>query len=119
MAAVNPVRLLVKLPVPIPSVVMELSTVGPVVVAQQIPLTVIAAPPLEVIVPPETAVVRVIDEGAVVVRVAVVVVVVNERSFPYAVPLLLVAYARTWYVVPADNPVIVLGKLPVRVPSVV
>jgi hypothetical protein len=51
--------------------------------------------------------------------VAVVVSVVNERSVPYAVPLLLVAYARTWYVVPADNPVIVLGKVPVTVPSVV
>jgi hypothetical protein len=74
---------------------------------------------LDIIVPPETAVVTVIDEGTVVVRVVVVDVVVNEMSFPYAVPALLVAYARTWYVVPADNPVIVLGKLPVRVPSVV
>jgi hypothetical protein len=74
---------------------------------------------LDVIVPPETADVRVIEEGTAVVRVAVVVVVVNERSFPYAVPLLLVAYARTWYVVPANNPVIVLGKVPEVVPSVV
>jgi hypothetical protein len=74
---------------------------------------------LDIIVPPETAVVRVIDEGTVVVRVVVVDVVVNEMSFPYAVPALLVAYARTWYVVPADNPVSEPGKLPVRVPSVV
>jgi hypothetical protein len=46
-------------------------------------------------------------------------VVVNVTSFPYAVPAPLVAYARTWYVVPADNPVRLLVKVPVVVPSVV
>ena len=55
MPVVNPVILLAKLPVKVPSVVWELVTVGPVVVDQQIPLTVIASPPLEVIVPPDTA----------------------------------------------------------------
>jgi hypothetical protein len=50
---------------------------------------------LEIIVPPEIAVVRVIEEGTAVVREALVDVVVNETSFPYAVPALLVAYART------------------------
>jgi hypothetical protein len=37
---------------------------------------------LEIIVPPETADIRVIDEGTVVVRVVVVDVVVNETAFP-------------------------------------
>jgi hypothetical protein len=47
---------------------------------------------LEVIVPPETAVVRVIDEGTVVVRTGTTIeAVVNEISFPYAVPALFVA----------------------------
>jgi hypothetical protein len=111
--------LLVKLPVVVPSVECEPVIEGFVVVPQQIPLTVIKVPPLEVIVPPETAVVKVIEVTAVVVRVGRVAVVANERSFPYAVPALLVAYARTWYVVPADNPVRLLVKVPVPVPSVV
>jgi hypothetical protein len=64
-------------------------------VLQQMPLTVIKAPPLEVIVPPDTAVVRVIEVTATVVRVGTVATVVNEISLPYAVPALFVAYART------------------------
>jgi hypothetical protein len=55
------------------------------------PLAVINAPPLEVMVPPEIAVVRVIDVATAVVSEGVVVVVANERSVPYAVPALLVA----------------------------
>jgi hypothetical protein len=78
----NPVKLLVKLPVAVPSVECESVIEGFKAVPQQIPLTVIKAPPLEVIVPPETAVVRVIEVGTAVVRVATVVVVVNETSFP-------------------------------------
>jgi hypothetical protein len=94
-AADNPIRLLVKLPVPVPSVVLELSTVGPVVVAQQIPLAVTLPPPSATILPPETADVKVIEETASVVRVGRTIgLVVNVRSFPYAVPALLVAYAR-------------------------
>ena len=91
-----PERLLVKLPVPVPSVVIKLLMVGVAVVAQQTPLAVMAPPPLAVIFPPETAVVKVIEVTAVVVRVASTIwPVVNETSFPYAVPALLVAYART------------------------
>ena len=55
----------------VPSVVWEPVATGFGVVAQQIPLTVIKAPPLEVIVPPETAVVKVIEVIAAVVRVAI------------------------------------------------
>jgi hypothetical protein len=118
--AVNPVIVLEKLPVVVPSVECEPPIVGFEVEPQQIPLTVIIAPPLEVIFPPETAVVTLIEVTAVVVSVGITAaVVVNERSFPYPVPALLVAYARTWYVVPGDNPVKLLVKLPVVVPSVV
>ena len=58
-----------KLPVPVPSVVLESLMVGFAVVAQQTPLAVIAPPPSAVILPPETAVVKVIKVAAVVVRV--------------------------------------------------
>jgi hypothetical protein len=115
----NPVKLLVKAPEIVPSVVFEFAVVGLAVRLQQIPLTVITAPPLEVIVPPEAAAVCVIPEAAVVVRAAADVRVVNEISFPYDVPILLVAYARTWYVVPADKPVKLPEKVPEVVPSVV
>jgi hypothetical protein len=94
-AATNPERLLVKLPVPVPSVVLESLIVGFSVVAQQVPFAVIAPPPSDVIFPPETAVVKVIEVGVVVVRVATPIwLVMNETSSPYAVPALLVAYAR-------------------------
>jgi hypothetical protein len=84
--------LLVKLPLPVPSVVKELVIVGVVVVAQQTPLAVTAPPPSADIFPPETAVVKVTEERAVVVRVASTIgVVVNVTSVPYAVPTLLVA----------------------------
>jgi hypothetical protein len=84
--------LLVKLPLPVPSVVNELVVVGAVVVAQQTPLAVIVPPPSAMTFPPETAVVKVIDEGTVVVRVASTIgVVLNVTSVPYAVPTLLVA----------------------------
>ena len=86
-----------KLPVSVPSVVLKLLTVGPVVVAQQIPLTVTAPPPLLVIFPPEMADVIVIPVIAVVVRVGTAIAPVkNEISFPYAVPAEFVAYARIW-----------------------
>ena len=84
--------MLTKLPVPVPSDVLELAVVGPVVVAQQTPFAVMAPPPSAVIFPPETAVDKVIEVTAVVVRVAPNTgLVVNEISFPYAVPTLLVA----------------------------
>ena len=66
--------------------------VGDDVVAQQIPQAVTDAPPLSVIVPPDTAVADVIDETIVVVRVAIIIgFVVNESSLPYEVPTLLEA----------------------------
>ena len=79
----RPVTLLVKLPVPVPSVVLELLRVGASVVAQQTPLAVTAAPPSEEILPPETAELSVIDEAAVVVRTgATAELVVNVTSLP-------------------------------------
>jgi hypothetical protein len=52
-------------------------------------------PPSEAIFPPEVAEVNVIEVTAVVVRTGTAItVVVNETSFPYAVPALFVAYAR-------------------------
>ena len=85
-----------KTPVPVPSVVLELVIVGFAVVAQHVPLAVTAPPPSTVIFPPAVAVVNVIAVAAVVVSVGTTIeVVVNETSFPYAVPALFVAYART------------------------
>jgi hypothetical protein len=67
----------------VPSVVLGLFVVGRVVVAQQIPLTVTAPPPLLVIVPPETAEVKPILVTAVVVSVGTAIpTVVNVTSFP-------------------------------------
>jgi hypothetical protein len=57
--------------------------VGAVVVAQQVPLAIIAAPPSEVMFPPEAAVVKVIAVISVVVRTGIATVpVVNVISFP-------------------------------------
>jgi hypothetical protein len=75
--------LLEKAPVPVPSDVFELLMVGDAVVAQQIPFSDIAAPPSDDMLPPETAVVNVIDVTAAVVRVgATAEDVVNVTSFP-------------------------------------
>jgi hypothetical protein len=79
----NTVRLLTKLPIPVPLVVLELTMVGAVVVAQQVPLATMAAPPSEVMFPPEAAVVKVIAVTGTVVRTGIAIVpVVNVRSFP-------------------------------------
>jgi len=73
-------------------VTIELVIAGDVVVAQQTPFAVMAALPSEVILPPETAVVKVIELTAVVVREGTTrLVVVTITSVPYAVPALLVA----------------------------
>ena len=93
--AVSPVRLLEKLPVPLPSVVWLSAIVGLAVVLQHIPLAVTLAPPLEVTLPPLVAVVKVMSVTEVVVTVASIGDVVNDNWFPYEVPLLLVAYALT------------------------
>jgi hypothetical protein len=87
--------LLVKIPVPVPSTVLEPVIIGLAVKAQQTPLAVMFEPPSAVIFPPEEAVETVTEVAVVVVRVASAIwVVVNDTSFPYAVPALLVAYAR-------------------------
>jgi hypothetical protein len=73
-------------------VTIELVIAGDVVVAQQTPLAVMAALPSEVILPPETAEVKVTEVTAVVVREGTTrLVVVTIASVPYAVPALLVA----------------------------
>ena len=74
--------LLVKLPVPVPSVVLLLLVVGLADVLQQTPLAVIGAPPSEVTFPPLDALVEVIEDTSVVVTVGAVVEVVKVRSLP-------------------------------------
>ena len=56
---VNPVIELVKIPVPVPSIVLLSAMVGFGLVLQHTPLTVIEAPPSFAIVPPPVAVVEV------------------------------------------------------------
>jgi hypothetical protein len=62
--------LLVKDPVPVPSVVLLFVRSGLAVVAQHTPLAVIVPPPSEVTFPPDTAVVDVMEVTAVVVTTA-------------------------------------------------
>lgn len=83
MPDVRPVMLLVKVPVPVPLVVLKLPVVGPVVVAQQMPLAVTGVPPSAVIFPPDTALVDVVKDIIAVVSVANAPELdVNEISFP-------------------------------------
>ena len=64
---------LVKVPIPVPSIVLvNKAMVGFAVVLQQTPRDVTAAPPSVLIVPPLLAVVFVIDDMAVVVMVGMV-----------------------------------------------
>jgi len=85
---VRPERLLVKLPVPVPSDVLVLNEiVGPEEVLQQTPRAVIVEPPSEVVTPPDTAVVEPIEAIAFVKSTGTVGVVttaeeVNVTSFP-------------------------------------
>ena len=89
--------MLVKVPVPVPSLVWLLAVVGLTEVLQHTPLAVTDAPPSDVIFPPLEAVVVVVEDTSVVVTVgAVVEEVVNSLLSPYPVTLsLLVAYALT------------------------
>jgi hypothetical protein len=65
----NPVILLAKLPVPVPSSVLLSAIVGFADVLQQTPRAVTAAAPSKVTLPPEFAVEAVIEDAAVVVTV--------------------------------------------------
>ena len=89
----NPVRLLVKVPVPLPLLVVLLAVVGFWEVDQHTPRAVTVALPSLVTFPPLVAVVCVILEAASVVTVGTTVVcpVVKLTWFPYPVPTLLVA----------------------------
>jgi hypothetical protein len=72
--------LLVKMPDPVPSVVWLSAVVGFAEVLQHTPLAVTPAPPSDVTLPPESAVVEVMPEIAVVVTVGVLVL--NGTSAP-------------------------------------
>ena len=91
---VKPVMELVKTPVPVPSdVFVDKAIVGFIDVDQTTPLFVTEAPPSDVTLPPDAAVVVVIDDITDVVTVGVDVddVVVNVTSVPYEVPIAFVA----------------------------
>ena len=83
--------LLVNVPLPVPSEVCDPVAKGPEDVLQHTPRAVTAAPPLFVMLPPETAVVLVGEVMVVVVKVGVTADAVNGTSLPYAVPTLFVA----------------------------
>ena len=72
MLGFNPDIMLVKLPVPLPSVVLELLVVGFDEVLQQTPLAVTVDPPSDVTLPPQTALLEVIEDTELVVTVGVV-----------------------------------------------
>jgi hypothetical protein len=75
------VRLLVNVPVSLPSVVLLSAVVGSAEVLQQTPRTVTESPPSLVTFPPPDAVVEVIEVIVAVVTVGIVKVV-NEESSP-------------------------------------
>ncbi len=62
--------------------VIEFAVVGLAVVLQQTPTAVSAAPPVDVTVPPDDAVVEVMDDIAAVVTVGTIADVVKLSSFP-------------------------------------
>ncbi len=96
MPAISPVTLLEKEPIPVPSLVFVVNEmVGFAEVLQHTPRAVTAEPPLDEIFPPEVADAAVIFDTVKVETFGVDAVVLNEMSAPYAVPIALVAYART------------------------
>ena len=74
--------LLVNVPVPVPSEVLESEVVGFWFVLQQTPLAVIADPPSLEIFPPHVAAEDVIEETEVVVMVPNTAVALNDNSDP-------------------------------------
>jgi hypothetical protein len=88
--------LLVKAPVPVPSVVLLLAVVGPEDVFQHTPLAVTVDVPAEDTLPPQVVVVCIILlTSEVFTTGADKAGVVNIFSSPYEVPAELVAKART------------------------
>ena len=86
------VRLLTKLPVPVPLLVWLPVAIGPEDVPQHTPLAVTVPLPSSVTLPPDAAVVAAIALMAVVVTVGnTTAIVVKVISFPYAVPASFVA----------------------------
>jgi len=79
-SAVSPVRELVKLPVPVPSVVRLSLIVGEEDVPQHTPFAVTSAPPSDVTLPPPVAVVVAMDVISVVVNVGMLTVEALEPS---------------------------------------
>ena len=73
---------LLKVPVPVPFVVLSSAVVGLAEVLQQTPLAATVAPPSDVTFPPLVALVGVIEDGAVVETVGVIVEEVKDTSFP-------------------------------------
>lgn len=100
---------------PDPFIVRLFRIVGFMEVLQQIPLDVTVVPPSATTLPPQIADVVVIDVTAIVVTVGMVCVL-NDITDPYAVPIALVAYALTKYVVPGDKAVIEEINAPVPEP---
>lgn len=78
----RPVIVLVKLPVPFPSVVLEFAVVGLGVVLQQTPRDVTFAPPSLMMLPPPVSVVDVTDVILVVAITGIEAGVVIVISFP-------------------------------------
>ena len=79
---VSPTRLLVNVPVPVPSVVLLLAVVGFCVVDQHTPLAEILAPPSDVASPPEEAVVWVMEDISAVVTIGSTGLVLKITSVP-------------------------------------
>jgi hypothetical protein len=78
----SPETLLVNVPIPPPSKVIEFARVGFEEIRQQTPREITDAPPSSVIFPPLAAVVVVIDVIVVVDRVGTTGLVVKLSSFP-------------------------------------
>ena len=93
MFGVNPVRfrMLLKIPVPVPSEVILSDKVVFGDAPQQIPRAVTVAPPSLVTFPPNVAEVNDTEDADVEVSVARPTVVLKLISLPYAVPALLTA----------------------------
>ena len=94
MFGVRPVSVELKVPVPVPLLVFVVKDmVGLALVDHTTPLRVIAAPPSELILPPEVALVVVMELPDTVLNVGstTCVLVVKVISFPYLVPALFVA----------------------------